>query len=64
MAFAFPLHRVPTLYSFAPLTLDDFGALVPSDFGLLAVYLNDQFTSIPAALEDDPEALARWQAER
>lgn len=51
---AFPpvaMHRVPTFYTFDPSIMDDQGNLAESCWGLLSVYLNDAFESIPAALE-------------
>lgn len=45
------MHRVPSFYTFEPLIMDDYGTLMPSCYGSLALYLNDQYTSIPAALE-------------
>lgn len=48
------LRHAPTVHvdeSFNPFVTDDFGALVRSDWAQLSLYLNDQFKSIPAALE-------------
>lgn len=49
------IRRAPTIYveSMAgePMTTDDLGNLVETDYGVVSVFLNDQFNSIPAAME-------------
>lgn len=48
------LRHAPTVHvneSFEPFVTDDFGNLARSDWAQLSLYLNDQFKSIPAALE-------------
>jgi len=59
-----PWRYVPTLYSMTPRIVDDFGTLVATDYGFLAVYLCDQFESIPAALESSQVNIVYFLASR
>ena len=48
------LRRAPTVYIDADLDAfitDDQGELVPTCYGQLSTFINNEFTSIPAALE-------------
>lgn len=50
------LRRAPTIYvdfnaSCDPLITDDMGYLAPVCFGQLSTFVNDEFESVPAAME-------------
>lgn len=50
------LRRAPTIYvdfneSCDPFITDDMGSLITVDFAMLSVFVNDEYESVPAAME-------------